>query len=315
MGFLSSVGKAVGGFIKSAAGPIASGLLGIGGDVLSAGLSKKDSMELMRYQQQLQQESIDRQNFYNSPGEQMKRLTSAGLSPNLVYGNGVDGNQSSAAAPSIANVKRDFHNPFQDAALQYFAERNLRLAEIKNRNEAFESRERQLKLRAETLGQMLDNSFNDKTLEDRIKQVSQNLVNSMQRQDNMIAEEALTWRKTRNEENRLENIFAERDLIRARERLTQEQAMTEVVKRRAIEQGIRLSKAQITQLASLAEYYEEGTKLRKQGRQNQQTEFDAKKPYLEWLRDHPKTNITFKLASDVLGLGKDAASIAGGFIP
>lgn len=315
MGFLKDVGKAVGGFIKSAAGPIASGLLGIGGDVLSAGLSKKDSMELMRYQQQLQQESIDRQNFYNSPEEQMKRLASAGLSPHLVYGNGVDGNQSSAAAPSIANVKRDFHNPFQDAAQQYFAERNLRLAEIKNRNEAFESRERQLKLRAETLGQMLDNSFNDKTLEDRIKQVSQNLVNSMQRQDNMIADEALTWRKTRNEENRLENIFAERDLIRARERLTLEQAMTEVVKRRAIEQGIRLSQQQIKQLASLAEYYEEGTKLRKQGRQNQQTEFDAKKPYLEWLRDHPKTNITFKLASDVLGLGKDAASIAGGFIP
>ena len=254
MGFLSSVGKAVGGFIKSAAGPIASGLLGIGGDLLGAGVSLKDSKELMRYQQQLQQESIDRQNFFNSPQEQMKRLEAAGLSPNLVYGSGVDGNQSSAASPSIANVKRDFSNPFQDAAQQYFNERNLRMAEIKNRNEAFESRERQLKLRAETLGQMLDNSFNDKTLESRIKQVSQNLVNSMQRQDNMIAEEALTWRKIRNVEAQLENIYSERDLIKARTGLTKEQALTEVVKRRALNAGIRLTVSQISQVESYIKY-------------------------------------------------------------
>lgn len=34
------------------------------------------------------------QNLYNSPAEQMKRLREAGLNPNLVYGNGVDGNAS-----------------------------------------------------------------------------------------------------------------------------------------------------------------------------------------------------------------------------
>lgn len=315
MGFLKDVGKAVGGFIKSAAGPIASGLLGLGGDVLSAGLSKKDSMELMRYQQQLQQESIDRQNFYNSPEEQMKRLTSAGLSPNLVYGNGVDGNQSSAAAPSIANVKRDFHNPLQDAAQQYFAEQHLKLERIKNRNEAFESRERQLKLRAETLGQMLDNSFNDKTLQSRIKQVSQNLVNSMQHQYNMEAEEALTRRKTRNVEAQLENIYSERELIKQRTGLTYQQSLTEVVKRRAFDAGIRLNNAQIRQVGSYIEYLEEGSKLRKQGRENQQTEFDAKKPFLDWLKDHPKAQINFEIVSKVLGIGKDAASLAAPFIP
>lgn len=309
MGFLKDVGKAVGGFIKSAAGPIASGLLGIGGDVLSAGLSKKDSMELMRYQQQLQQESIDRQNFYNSPEQQMKRLTSAGLSPNLVYGNGVDGNQSSAAAPSIANVKRDFHNPFQDAAQQYFAERNLRLAEIKNRNEAFESRERQLKLRAETLGQMLDNSFNDKTLEDRIKQVSQNLVNSMQRQDNMIAEEALTWRKTRNVEAQLENIFAERALIKQRTGLTYQQSLTEVVKRRSLNAGIRLTNAQIKQVASYIDYLDEGVKLRKQGREQQKTEFDAKAEFKKWRAKHPNAQITMDVIEYILNGSKIAAGI------
>ena len=50
--------------------------------------------ELMQYQQQLQQESIDKQNEYNTPAMQMQRFAEAGLNPNLIYGQGNNGNLS-----------------------------------------------------------------------------------------------------------------------------------------------------------------------------------------------------------------------------
>lgn len=47
------------------------------------------------------------QNEYNSPVEQMKRLRKAGLNPNLVYGNGVDGN----ASGQVRNTEMKSWNP------------------------------------------------------------------------------------------------------------------------------------------------------------------------------------------------------------
>ena len=103
---------------------IGAALISAGGGVLSGIANmftgEHQSKELMKYQSEFQQQAIDRQNFYNSPAEQMKRLTAAGLNPNLVYGSGVDGNQSSAASPSMANVRGMFDNPLQDATQAYF---------------------------------------------------------------------------------------------------------------------------------------------------------------------------------------------------
>lgn len=42
----------------------------------------------------------DKQNFYNSPQEQMKRLKAAGLNPNLVYGNGATATSSQSVRSS-----------------------------------------------------------------------------------------------------------------------------------------------------------------------------------------------------------------------
>lgn len=143
------------------------------------------SKELMDYQYKLQQEAIDRQNLYNSPAEQMKRLAQAQLSPNLVYGSGVDGNQSSAASPGLVNKSGQMANPFHDLGEAYRQSKLLEMEKIRQRNEAFESRERQLNLRAKTLGQMLDNRFNDQTLKTRVQREAQGLVNDMQRGDLM----------------------------------------------------------------------------------------------------------------------------------
>ena len=60
-----------------------SGVGSLFGSLASSGISQKQSKELMDYQYQLQQQAIEKANLYNSPTEQMKRLASAGLNPNL----------------------------------------------------------------------------------------------------------------------------------------------------------------------------------------------------------------------------------------
>lgn len=60
-----------------------------------------------QWQLDAQNQLIDKQNQYNTPEEQMKRFQTAGLNPNLIYGTGNPGNQSTAGtAPSM--IPKDF---------------------------------------------------------------------------------------------------------------------------------------------------------------------------------------------------------------
>lgn len=303
MGFLGVLGSAA-----------ASGLGGLVTGLFNTFTGQAQSKDLMRYQYQLQQKGIEDQRAYNSPEQQMKRLAKAALNPNLVYGHGVDGNQSSAASAGIVNRSGQMDNPLQDAVQQYNIERQLQLQEIKTRNDAFESRERQLKLRAETLGQLLDNRYNSKTMEDRIKILSQRLVNDMQQQKNLEANEALTWSRTRNEDNRLAEIWANVDLLKARKNLTDEQALTETVRRGAIAAGIELTEAQIGQVAQYVENLqateentEAGTALRRQEKRHKETTFQSTSALKKWLANHPRVQMSKDILESVLdrisGLG------------
>lgn len=287
---------------------IGAGLISAAGGFLSGLFNTKSgerqSKELMDYQYKLQNEAIDRQNFYNSPAEQMKRLTAAGLNPNLVYGSGVDGNQSSAASPSIANVRGQMGNPLQDATQAYFTAKQMQLNEIKTRNEAFESRERQLKLRAETLGQLLDNKFLDKTLETRIEHASQRLANDVSRQ-------GLIEQQSNNMRIQASVLYEQAENIAARTSLTRAQALTEAVKQQAMQAGLRLTEKQIEQAASYIDFLEAGTKLRKQGYDIQQTQYEATKMFKEWRAQHPTASLTFDMIKEILGVAGQAAP----FIP
>ena len=98
------------------------------GSVLGSHSNKKTNeanMELAKYQNEWQtqenekayQRSVDMwnlQNRYNSPTEQMARLRSAGLNPNLVYGNGAVGN-SAGSAPQYqpADIERAHLTPYR----------------------------------------------------------------------------------------------------------------------------------------------------------------------------------------------------------
>lgn len=58
----------------------------------------KKNLELAKFQNDANQQSIDRQNAYNAPAAQMSRYNDAGLNPNLIYSQGSAGNQSSFAS-------------------------------------------------------------------------------------------------------------------------------------------------------------------------------------------------------------------------
>lgn len=117
-------------------------LLGSGIGAASQANANKSNLELAKYQNQWQTQENEKayqrslqmwnlQNQYNSPTQQMARLRSAGLNPNLAYGSGVSGN-SSGSAPQYqaADIKRAEMQPYRgwnlgltDAVSQFLAVR------------------------------------------------------------------------------------------------------------------------------------------------------------------------------------------------
>lgn len=65
-------------------------------------LNYYNSKKLAEYQNELAMQNWNTQNEYNTPSSQMSRYLAAGLNPNLIYGQGSNGNASSA--PDAHNV-------------------------------------------------------------------------------------------------------------------------------------------------------------------------------------------------------------------
>lgn len=86
-------------------GAIIAAIAGIITTIISADAQKKENRRVMQQQMDAQQQLIAQQNAYNTPSAQMGRLTSAGLNPHLMYGQGSTGNQPSpGSAPSLNAV-------------------------------------------------------------------------------------------------------------------------------------------------------------------------------------------------------------------
>lgn len=289
-------------FWTGAGAGLLSGLGSLASGLFNTFTGQKQSKELMDYQYKLQQEGIDRQNFYNSPAQQMERLKSAGLSPNLVYGSGVDGNQSSAASPSITNVRGQMGNPLQDAVTQYQNARALN-AEIDSKKQSTEEAKARTDLtNAKLLGELSDSAYRFKTLDYRIEQAKQDLALSVAREYNIYSD-------TRLKDNQLQNMWAELDLLKARKNLTDNQAATELVRKTALEEHIKVDRATVRRIAAEIPYIKAGTDLREQAAKIQGVEFEAGKAGDEWLAEHPKVAIVYNLLCKMLGVGKDVANI------
>lgn len=136
------------------------------GSFLSAGMNNlfsrqnaetsfKHQKDLMALQQQYAVDNWNRENNYNRPEEQMKRLKDAGLNPDLVYGNGAAGLQAgptasptAPAAPMAQTIPMS--NPVADAV-----QAAVGIAQAK-------------KVGAETIGQKIQNDFDLKSFQDRL---------------------------------------------------------------------------------------------------------------------------------------------------
>ena len=134
-------------------GAIIAGGASLLGSALGSFSQKKTNdknMELARYQNTWQAQENEKayqrnlkmwnlQNAYNSPTQQMARLRTAGLNPNLVYGNGVTGN-SAGSTPQYqpADIKRaelssyrGWNQGLTDAVSNFLAYRSNR-AQVEN---------------------------------------------------------------------------------------------------------------------------------------------------------------------------------------
>lgn len=134
-------------------GAVIAGGASLLGSALGFGSQKKTNkanMELAKYQNEWQSQENEKafqrnlqmwnlQNAYNSPTQQMARLRSAGLNPNLVYGSGVTGN-SAGSTPQYqpVDIKRAELSPYRgwnqgltDAVSNFLAFRSNR-AQVEN---------------------------------------------------------------------------------------------------------------------------------------------------------------------------------------
>lgn len=235
-------------FATPLAGAIATGLGSLGSALAGNSMSYGQSKDLMKYQFDLNQQAIAAQNEYNTPANQMKRLEAAGLNPNLVYGSGVDGNQSSAPSVSQANRRVDLGNPLGDAYQAYIQGRANQAAVENTRQGTEESKARTLRTSAETLGILNDNKYKDATLDARIAHAEKVV-------EQQIASINKTYAETSNIHATANKIQAEIDYYMARTGLTKQQILTEACRPEEIRAHAALMRQQKNTSASQSKLY------------------------------------------------------------
>lgn len=134
--------------VASFAGPVGN-LIGQGINAINTGKTNQRDRQHQEYMYWLQRNNDvadwDKQNAYNSPQEQMKRLQQAGINPNLVYGSGSATGGTASPVHSTGTSswrsetpKFDFGTPIQQGMQSYFdvQMKNATLDNLKAQNTA-----------------------------------------------------------------------------------------------------------------------------------------------------------------------------------
>lgn len=103
----------------SVAIPLVQTAMQVAGGPISTVLGAKYNTLAMWEQNRINVENWKMQNEYNSPAAQMARYQEAGLNPNLMYGQGNNGNAGSVPAAQMHPLKVE--NPFKDVNLMQAA--------------------------------------------------------------------------------------------------------------------------------------------------------------------------------------------------
>lgn len=194
-------------------------------------VGQQQSKDLMEYQYQLNQKAIRQQNQYNSPIAQMQRLREAGLNPNLVYGNGVEGNQSSAPNVGLSNRNPQLDNGLLDTTNAIFKQKQIdnetvltsaseqktladkALSEARYLNEMFDLHKKGLILDTELEKAKADLAHTQQSIEESRQRVNESTqrVSNLQSQANLLQEQIKYWDSHAKNESELMP-----DLLRAR---------------------------------------------------------------------------------------------------
>lgn len=127
----------------------------------SATKSFERQKELMRLQNQYAVENWSRENTYNTPQAQMQRLKAAGLNPNLVYGSGsvgLDTTSGAISGPAAPAAPMAQTTPLGNSAMDA-VNAAIGVAQAK-------------KAGSETIAQDIENRYLSETLQERIKSVA-----------------------------------------------------------------------------------------------------------------------------------------------
>lgn len=174
----------------------------------SQNATNKANIQMMREQNEFNRQEAEKardfqvdmwnkSNDYNTPAQQMQRLTEAGLNPNLVYGNGTS-DMTAAAVPSTNMARASSTPTLQNPSV---AAMNIAqaLASIKVQNQQAENMEQQNKNLAEdTRSKRINNDILENTqteredlvrLEKRIKTYDRNIVMNKAYQESLHSEE------------------------------------------------------------------------------------------------------------------------------
>ena len=98
---------------------VLAGIIAGGASLASSGLSAGTAFRQQRLANEYNLDMWNRQNAYNTPAEQMRRLQEAGLNPNLMYGQGNVGN--APTAPQFQQLSEQGYKPVDiPSAIQSF---------------------------------------------------------------------------------------------------------------------------------------------------------------------------------------------------
>lgn len=117
-----------------AAASLAGSLIASRSQKKQAERTAKANIDLQNLAFEQNQAAIDKQNLYNTPANQMGRFLSAGLNPNLIYGQGAagGGNQSQAARYEAPTVDLRFQPASIMPALGAYQDFSMKQAQIDN---------------------------------------------------------------------------------------------------------------------------------------------------------------------------------------
>lgn len=120
--------------LAAAGAGVVTNLIGAGVAARNTDKTIKASKQLAEYAYQKDLEQWHRNNQYNSPVAQMRRLEEANLNPHLVYGNGAVGN-ASGASPQFKppNVEYNYKNPLDlSQAINMYQDFQIKDAQVSN---------------------------------------------------------------------------------------------------------------------------------------------------------------------------------------